>query len=97
MKDYVKDAVIYQINLRVFTKEGTFAAAEKFLPDGAATGADIVYRCPFVESDDDPNPAYWSTRQKCSNCQNPRNPYRLMDFYKIDKEYGTAERRNGKS
>ena len=29
----VKDAVIYQINLRVFTKEGTFVAAEKFLPD----------------------------------------------------------------
>ncbi|MBR2440865.1 MAG: hypothetical protein IKB25_11760 [Lentisphaeria bacterium] len=91
MKDYVKDAVIYQINLRVFTKEGTIAAAEKFLPDVAATGANIVYLCPFVESDDDPNPEYWSRRQKFSNCQNPRNPYRLMDFYKIDKEYGTAE------
>lgn len=91
MKDYVKDAVIYQINLRVFTKEGTIAAAEKFLPDVAATGADIVYLCPFVESDDDPKPEYWSTRQKFSNCQNPRNPYRLKDFYVIDKEYGTAE------
>ena len=64
MKDYVKDAVIYQINLRVFTKEGTIAAAEKFLPDVAATGANIVYLCPFVESDDDPNPEYWSRRQK---------------------------------
>lgn len=91
MKEYVKDAVIYQINLRVFTKEGTFSAAEKFLPEVAATGANYLYLCPFTESDDDPKPEYWSTRQKQSNCENPRNPYRLMDFFRIDPEYGTAE------
>lgn len=91
MKEYIKDAVIYQIHLRAFTKEGTIAAAEKYLPDVAATGANIVYLCPFVEADDDQNINYWSTRQRFSNCNNPRNPYRLMDFYKIDKEYGTAE------
>ena len=30
MKEYIKDAVIYQIHLRAFTKEGTIAAAEKY-------------------------------------------------------------------
>ena len=40
--ELVKNAVIYQINLRVFTKEGTLAAAEKFLPEdhGADRGGD---------------------------------------------------------
>ena len=79
--DAVRKAVIYQINLRVFTKEGTIAAAEKYLQDVAATGADIVYLCPFVESDDDPTYEYWSDRQRRSGCMNPRNPYRLMDYF----------------
>ena len=87
----VKNAVIYQINLRVFTKEGTLAAAEKFLPEVADTGADIVYLCPFMESDSDPDPAHWSMRQRQSRCSNPRNPYRLSDFYKVDPEYGTDD------
>ena len=30
--DWSKDAVIYEINLRQFTKEGTFRAAEAHLP-----------------------------------------------------------------
>jgi len=89
--EIVKDAVIYQINLRVFTKEGTLAAAEKFLPEVADTGADIVYLCPFMESDSDPDPAHWSMRQRQSRCSNPRNPYRLSDFYKVDPEYGTDD------
>ena len=87
--EIVKDAVIYQINLRVFTKEGTLAAAEKFLPEVADTGADIVYLCPFMESDPDPDPAHWSKRQKYSLSGNPRNPYRIKDYYKVDPEYGT--------
>ena len=87
--EIVKDAVIYQINLRVFTKEGTLAAAEKFLPEVADTGADIVYLCPIMESDADSDPVNWSMRQKSSLCGNPRNPYRIRDYYRIDPEYGT--------
>lgn len=88
-QEIVKDAVIYQINLRVFTKEGTLAAAEKFLPEIADTGANIVYLSPFMESDSDPDPACWSVRQKISLCGNPRNPYRIADYNRIDPEYGT--------
>ncbi|MFA6930821.1 MAG: alpha-amylase family glycosyl hydrolase [Lentisphaeria bacterium] len=89
--DAVRKAVIYQINLRVFTKEGTIIAAEKFLPDIVATGADIVYLCPFTEADDDTTYEYWSERQRRSGCLNPRNPYRLMDYFKVDPEYGTLD------
>ncbi len=86
----VKKAVIYQINLRVFTQEGTFAAAEKFLPEVAETGADWIYLCPFVESDSDMDESHWSLRQRRSNCGNPRNPYRISDYFRVDSEYGTA-------
>ena len=89
--DEIKDAVIYQINLRVFTKEGTFAAAEKFLPNVAATGADIVYLCTIAESDEDKDPSSWSMRQKRSMTNNPRNPYRISNYFVIDPEYGTEE------
>ncbi|MBR2904528.1 MAG: hypothetical protein IKC08_01390 [Lentisphaeria bacterium] len=87
----VKDAVIYQINLRVFTKEGTFAAAEKFLPDVAATGADIIYLCSIAQSDEENDPSSWSMRQKRSLTGNPRNPYRLNNYFAIDEEYGGDE------
>ena len=87
--ELVRDAVIYQINLRSFTREGTLAAAEKFLPDVAGTGADMVYLCPIAEADENPDPCFWSLRQKRSLCGNPRNPYRIKDFFRIDPEYGT--------
>ena len=84
--DAVRKAIIYQINLRAFTKEGTLKAAEQYLDDVAATGADIVYLCPIVMSDDHPNKAYWSMRQRRSGIENPRNPYRQMDYFAIDPE-----------
>lgn len=87
----VKDAVIYQINLRVFTKEGTFAAAEKFLSDVAATGADIIYLCSIAQSDGEEDPSSWSMRQKRALTDNPCNPYRLKNYFVIDPEYGTEE------
>ena len=44
---------VYQLFLRAFTKEGTFKAAEKHLPELKKLGIDIVYLCPFFEADDD--------------------------------------------
>ena len=40
-----KKSVVYQINLRTFTPEGTLKAAEEKLPHVASTGADFVYLC----------------------------------------------------
>ncbi|GAA4042840.1 alpha-amylase family glycosyl hydrolase [Sphingomonas rosea] len=45
--DWAKDAVIYQINTRQFTPEGTFKAAEARLPRLKAMGVDILWVMPI--------------------------------------------------
>ena len=45
MAEVLKNGVIYQINLRAFTPEGTLRAAEKLLPHIRSIGVDIVYLC----------------------------------------------------
>ena len=87
--DAVTRGVIYQINLRAFTPEGTLAAAKEKLPKIAELGATIVYLCPFMLSDDDSRQEFWSPRQKKSGMNNPRNPYRIKDYFSVDPEYGT--------
>jgi hypothetical protein len=47
--EWSKNAVIYQINTRQFTAEGTFAAAEKRLPRLKELGADILWLMPIHE------------------------------------------------
>jgi glycosidase len=44
---WTHDAVIYQINTRQFTREGTLRAAEAHLPRLAAMGVDIVWLMPI--------------------------------------------------
>lgn len=80
---------IYQIFLRPFTAEGTISAAEKLLPHIAEHGFDIVYICPFVEADGDKDKSKWSARQESCGLNNPKSPYRLSDYFKVDREYGT--------
>lgn len=88
----VKGALaIYQIFLRAFTPEGTLRAAEKLLPHIAGLGIDIVYLCPFVEADNDERKEFWSSRQVSSGLDNPANPYRIKDYFKVDPEYGSDE------
>ena len=85
---YLKNAVIYQIFLRPFTPEGTLKSAADMLPHLASLGVDILYLCPVAEADDDPRPEFWSPRQKHCGLNNPKNPYRIKDYFKIDPEYG---------
>ncbi|MDO5581523.1 MAG: alpha-amylase family glycosyl hydrolase [Planctomycetia bacterium] len=86
---WLDTGVMYQINLRAYTEEGTIAAAEKKLEDLARLGITIVYLCPFFTADDDPNRDWWTPRQKASKLNNAKNPYRMKDYYHIDPEYGT--------
>jgi glycosidase len=81
--------VLYQVWLRGFTPEGTLKAATQRLPQVADLGASVIYLCPVSLSDDDMREEFWSNRQKISKTNNPRNPYRIKDYYKVDPEYGT--------
>lgn len=79
------------MNLRAFTREGTLSAAGAYLSDIASLGVDFVYLCPIALSDDDMNRDYWSERQCASGFNNPQNPYRVKDYFKVDPEYGTDD------
>jgi len=88
---FLKSSVIYQVFLRPFSKEGTLKAAERRLPEIAALGTDVVYLCPVCLQDDDMRKEFWSKRHQASGVENPRNPYRIKDYFKIDSEYGTEQ------
>ena len=86
-----KNIAIYQIALRSLCQEGTLASATELLPFIKGNGFDIVYICPAFKQDDDEDRITWSPRQKKSECNNPKNPYKIIDYYNIDEEYGTNE------
>ncbi len=86
--EWLKQGVIYQIWLRSFTPEGTLKSAAERLPWIRDLGATIVYLPPVQLADDDPREEFWSPRQRASRLNNPRNPYRIKDYDKIDPEYG---------
>jgi len=88
---WVTDGVMYQIQPRAFTPEGTLKAAEARLPKLAELGVTVLYLCPIFVADDDMDQTFWSPRQKKSGMNNPRNPYRMKDFYHVDPEYGTDQ------
>lgn len=87
--EWLTRGVIYQVWLRSFTPEGTLKAATKRLPDVADLGATILYLSPVQLQDTDMRREFWSTRQKQSATNNPRNPYRPKDYDRIDPEFGT--------
>jgi len=89
--EWVTGGVMYQIQPRAFTPEGTLKAAEARLPRLSELGVTVLYLCPVFVADDDMDQAFWSPRQKKSGMNNPRNPYRMKDFYHVDPEYGTDQ------
>lgn len=89
--EWLTRGVMYQVWLRGFTPEGTLRAATKRLPQVAELGANIIYLCPVQLQDADMRREFWSTRQKASGTNNPRNPYRIKDYNRIDPEYGSEK------
>ena len=86
--EYLKSAVVYQMVLRNFTRDGNFKAATEMLEHVRSAGVDVVYLSPFVEMDCDMDESGWSARQKKSAYHTPKNPYRISNYDKIDPEYG---------
>ena len=86
--EYLKSAVVYQLVLRNFTRDGSFRAAAEMLEHVRSVGVDVVYLAPFVEMDCDMDESGWSPRQKKSGYHTPKNPYRISNYDRIDPEYG---------
>ena len=86
--EYLKSAVVYQMVLRNFTRDGNFKAATEMLEHVRSAGVDVVYLSPFVEMDCDMDETGWSKRQKASGYHTPKNPYRISNYDRIDPEYG---------
>lgn len=89
--EWLTGGAIYQINPRTFSAEGTINAITKELPYLAELGFGTIYICPIFEADVSENRDNWSIRQKASKTENPKNPYRMNSYFRIDEEYGTME------
>ena len=75
--DWARDAVIYQINTRQFTPEGTFRAAQKQLPRLKALGVDILWLMPI-------HPIGEKNRKGSLG-----SPYSIKDYRAVNPEFGT--------
>ena len=89
--DWLLRGTIYQINPRTFSPEGSIKSVTSELPFLADLGFKIIYLCPIFEEDDSTDRENWSKRQKASETNNPKNPYRMNNYFKIDVEYGSMD------
>jgi glycosidase len=77
--EWARKGIVYQINTRAFTKEGTFKSAEKHLPRIKELGADILWIMPI-------NPIGVKNRKGTLG-----SPYSVKDYYGVNPEFGTPE------
>ena len=77
--EWSRDAVLYQINTRQFTPEGTFAAAQKELPRLKELGVDILWLMPI-------HPIGEVNRKGTLG-----SPYSVRDYYAVNPEFGTEQ------
>ncbi|MCX6247837.1 MAG: alpha-amylase family glycosyl hydrolase [Bacteroidetes bacterium] len=75
--EWTRNAVIYEVNLRQYTPEGTFKAFEQHLPRLKAMGVDIVWLMPV-------NPIGIKNRKGTLGSY-----YSIKDYLGINPEFGT--------
>ncbi len=86
-KDYVelkhpnwsKNATIYEVNVRQYTKEGTFKAFERHLPRLKKMGIDIIWLMPI-------HPIGQEKRKGSLGSE-----YSVKDYYGVNPEYGDID------
>lgn len=74
---WTRDAAIYEVNVRQFTPEGTFAALERHLPRLDSLGVDILWLMPV-------QPIGAEGRKGSLG-----SPYSIRDYTAVNPEYGT--------
>ncbi len=75
--EWARKAVMYQINTRHFTKEGTFRAAERHFPRLKELGVDILWIMPINEI---------GVKNRKGTLG---SPYSVKDYYSVNPEFGT--------
>ena len=75
--EWTKDAVIYQLNTRQFSEEGTFQAAKAQLPRLKALGVDIIWLMPI-------HPIGEVNRKGSLG-----SPYSVKDYFDVNPEFGS--------
>ena len=73
------NSVVYEFNIRQATEEGTFAAAEKYLPELKEMGVDIVWLMPI-------SPIGIDGRKGTLGSY-----YSIIDYKAVNPEFGTME------
>lgn len=77
--DWARDAVIYQVNTRQFSEEGSFKAVQQELPRLRKLGVDILWLMPI-------HPIGQVNRKGTLG-----SPYSVKDYYDVNPEFGTKE------
>ena len=77
--EWIYDAVVYEMNIRQQTEEGTFAAAEQRLPFLKELGVDIIWLMPI-------HPIGVDGRKGSLGSY-----YSIVDYKAINPEFGTLE------
>ena len=78
-EEWVRDAVIYEVYLRSFSKEGTFKALEQRLPELKKLGVTVVWLMPI-------HPVGFLNRKGKLG-----SPYAVQDYYEVNPEFGTLD------
>lgn len=77
--DWTKSAVIYEVNIRQYTEEGTLNAFSQHLPRLREMGVDILWLMPIF--------SIGVQRRKGSL----GSPYSIMDYKEVNPDFGTME------
>lgn len=79
LPDWAEKAVIYEVNIRQYTQEGTFSAFEEHLPRLKDLGVDILWIMPI-------HPISEVNRNG-----NLGSYYAVRDYYQVNPEFGNKE------
>jgi 1,4-alpha-glucan branching enzyme len=77
--EWLKNATLYELNIRQFSQEGTFKAIEKELPRLKKMGIDIIWLMPI-------QPIGLKNRKGSLG-----SPYAVQDYFGVNPEFGTSE------
>ena len=78
-EEWVRDAVIYEVYLRSFSREGSFKALEKRLPELKSLGVSVLWLMPI-------HPVGDLNRKGTLG-----SPYSIQDYYAVNPEFGTLD------